>query len=58
MPTMLARISPSTFQLQETLPRLPVPRLQDTLERYLRSLQHDGRRKVGLGALRAVPNAL
>ena len=39
MPTMLARISPSTFQLQETLPRLPVPRLQDTLERYLRSLE-------------------
>ena len=51
MPTMLARISPSTFQLQETLPRLPVPRLQDTLERYLRSLEPVLRQKEVLGEL-------
>ena len=57
MPTMLARISPSTFQLQETLPRLPVPRLQDTLERYLRSLEPVLRQKEVLGELSSGTNA-
>ena len=54
---MLARISPSTFQLQETLPRLPVPRLQDTLERYLRSLEPVLRQKEVLGELPSGTNA-
>lgn len=29
---------PSTFSLQQSLPRLPVPELQATLARYLRSV--------------------
>ena len=48
---MLARISPTTFQMQSALPRLPVPRLEDSLERYLRSLEPILRQKEVLGEL-------
>ena len=51
MPSMLARISPTTFQMQSALPRLPVPRLEDSLERYLRSLEPILRQKEVLGEL-------
>lgn len=50
---MLVRISPSTFQLQESLPRLPVPNLEESLTRYLRSLQPILRQKEALGELPA-----
>lgn len=35
----LARRSMSTFQYQSTLPKLPVPSLEETAKRYLRSVQ-------------------
>ncbi|WFD26088.1 carnitine O-acetyltransferase [Malassezia nana] len=53
MPSMLNRISPSTFQLQEQLPRLPVPKLEDTLARYLRTLEPLLRQKEEMGELPA-----
>lgn len=53
MPTMLNRISPTTFELQAQLPRLPVPQLEDTLTRYLRTLEPLLRQKEELGELPA-----
>ncbi|KAL4402466.1 acyltransferase [Malassezia pachydermatis] len=53
MPSMLTRTVPTTFQLQSSLPRLPVPKLEDSLARYLKSLEPFLRQKEELGELPA-----
>lgn len=50
---MLTRTVPTTFELQPTLPRLPVPALEDTLRRYLKSLEPFLRQKEIFGELPA-----
>jgi len=49
--TMSTRSAPPTFGLQASLPRLPVPQLEDSLNRYLRSLEPILQQQEDLGEL-------
>ncbi|WFD33414.1 carnitine O-acetyltransferase [Malassezia cuniculi] len=48
-----ATSAPRTFSAQDSLPRLPVPKIEDTLNKYLRSIEPILRQKAEFGELPA-----